>query len=164
MAKPGYGEGFPEQHAAPDPGKKEDPLGQINTPQTDVTMDTDAAAARDNISEPTDMAASNSDSHATVTQTEKDYSTFSPGQKRFIIAMASLAGFFSPLSSSIYFPALSKIATDLHVSDARVNLTVTTYLVRELSTTLWSITIRSRANTAFLDNPGLGAYVRCKHQ
>ena len=63
---------------------------------------------------------------------EAPYTTFTTREKRWIIAMASFASFFSPLSSSIYFPALSTIAHDLNVSDSKVNLTVTTYLVRHV--------------------------------
>jgi hypothetical protein len=36
-----------------------------------------------------------------------DYSSFSLGEKRFIVFMAAFAGFFSPLSANIYFPVSS---------------------------------------------------------
>lgn len=62
----------------------------------------------------------------------RDYSVFTVNQKRAIVAVGSLASFFSPLSSSIYFPALDTIAKALHVSTSKVNLTVTTYLVSAL--------------------------------
>ncbi|RDW56965.1 hypothetical protein BP5796_13032 [Coleophoma crateriformis] len=61
--------------------------------------------------------------------TEGDFSIYSDKQKRWIIVAASFAGFFSPLSSSIYFPALSTIARNLNVTNAKVNLTVTTFLI-----------------------------------
>ncbi|KAJ5626280.1 hypothetical protein N7510_002589 [Penicillium lagena] len=57
------------------------------------------------------------------------YSVFTVGQKRAIVTMGSLAGFFSPLSSSIYLPALDTISHSLHISISQVNLTVTTYLI-----------------------------------
>lgn len=57
------------------------------------------------------------------------FSQFTVAQKRAIVAMGSLASFFSPLSSSIYLPALTTIAGSLHISVSQVNLTVTTYLV-----------------------------------
>lgn len=57
------------------------------------------------------------------------YSQFTVAQKRAIVAMGSLASFFSPLSSSIYLPALNTIANSLRISVSQVNLTVTTYLV-----------------------------------
>ncbi|GIK05324.1 hypothetical protein Aspvir_009431 [Aspergillus viridinutans] len=59
----------------------------------------------------------------------KDFSVFTTNEKRAIVLMGSLAGFFSPLSSSIYFPALDTIASSLHVSITKINLTVTTYLL-----------------------------------
>lgn len=57
------------------------------------------------------------------------YSVYTVNQKRCIILAASLAGFFSPLSSSIYSPVLSTVASDLAVSNTEINLTVTTYMV-----------------------------------
>jgi hypothetical protein len=59
-----------------------------------------------------------------------EYSVFSKNMKRYIVATASFAGFFSPLSSQIYFPALNTLATDLHVSISLINLTLTSYMVR----------------------------------
>ncbi|KAH0347471.1 MFS general substrate transporter, partial [Aureobasidium melanogenum] len=57
------------------------------------------------------------------------YSIFSPTQKKLIVLTASLAGFFSPLSGSIYYPALNTIADDLGITSTKVNLTVTTYMI-----------------------------------
>lgn len=57
------------------------------------------------------------------------YTVFSKNKKRFIILMATMAGFFSPFSANIYFPALNVIAADLHVTNALVNLTLTTYMI-----------------------------------
>lgn len=36
---------------------------------------------------------------------------------------------YSPMSSSIYYPATTEIASDLGVTDSQINLTVTTYLI-----------------------------------
>ena len=60
---------------------------------------------------------------------QKPYSSFTVRQKRGIVFAASLASFFSPMTGAIYFPALTTIANDLHVSDSGINLTVTTYLI-----------------------------------
>ncbi|KAL6249533.1 hypothetical protein RBB50_003386 [Rhinocladiella similis] len=57
------------------------------------------------------------------------YSVFSKNQKRFIVFIASWAGFFSPVSGQIYFPALVPLARDLHVSDSLINLTLTSYMI-----------------------------------
>jgi hypothetical protein len=62
---------------------------------------------------------------------QQEYSQFTVAQKRAIVATGSLASFFSPLSSSIYLPALTSIANSLHISISQVNLTVTTYLVSQ---------------------------------
>lgn len=70
----------------------------------------------------------------------RDFSVFTVGEKRATVAVGSLAAFFSPLSSSIYFPALDTVAKALGVSITKVNLTVTTYLVS--------------GSAALVDNPG----------
>ncbi|THX85877.1 citrate synthase [Aureobasidium pullulans] len=57
------------------------------------------------------------------------YSVFTPTQKKLIVLTASLAGFFSPLSGSIYYPSLNTIAEDLGITATKVNLTVTTYMI-----------------------------------
>lgn len=70
-------------------------------------------------------------SHAAVGASSFDapYSAFSRTQKRWIIALVALAGWFSSLSSFIYFPAIPSIAMDLGESIERINLTVTAYLI-----------------------------------
>lgn len=60
----------------------------------------------------------------------KPYSVFTHGEKRIIIFCAGVCSFLSPISAQIYFPALNAISTDLGVSYDLVNLTITTYLVR----------------------------------
>jgi len=67
----------------------------------------------------TNTAASNAPPH----------SVFTPGQKKFIVFMASWAGFFSPVSANIYFPALNALAADLNVSYTLINLTLTSYMI-----------------------------------
>lgn len=57
------------------------------------------------------------------------YSAFTDNQKRFIVFTASWAGFFSPVSSQIYFPALNTLARELNVSNSLINLTLTSYMV-----------------------------------
>ncbi|EON66096.1 hypothetical protein W97_05339 [Coniosporium apollinis CBS 100218] len=57
------------------------------------------------------------------------YSTFSKKQKQFIVFAVAFAGFFSPLSANIYFPALNSISRDLDVSRELVNLTLTSYMI-----------------------------------
>lgn len=76
-----------------------------------------------------DSQASNALKKTTTSASEKPYSTFTPWQKRFIILAASTGSFISPLTSNIYFPALNTLASDLHVSISKINLTITTYMV-----------------------------------
>lgn len=57
------------------------------------------------------------------------YSVFSDRQRRFIVFMVACAGFFSPLSANIYFPALNALSRDLKVSNELINLTLTSYMI-----------------------------------
>ncbi|KAL8964981.1 MAG: hypothetical protein Q9183_004100, partial [Haloplaca sp. 2 TL-2023] len=57
------------------------------------------------------------------------YTIFTKPAKRWIVFLVALAGFFSPLSANIYFPALDYLGRDLHVSLELINLTITAYLV-----------------------------------
>ncbi|KAL8893268.1 MAG: hypothetical protein Q9192_005436 [Flavoplaca navasiana] len=60
---------------------------------------------------------------------EDPYSTFTKSQKRWIILLIAMAGFFSPLSANIYFPAINYLSRDLSISLELINLTITAYLV-----------------------------------
>lgn len=57
------------------------------------------------------------------------YSVFGRRQRHYIVFMVACAGFFSPLSANIYFPALNSISRDLNVSSDMVNLSLTTYMI-----------------------------------
>ena len=63
------------------------------------------------------------------TEDEEVYSIYRRKAKALIVLTASVTGFLSPLSSTIYFPALSTIAAELRVSDTLINLTITSYMV-----------------------------------
>jgi hypothetical protein len=60
---------------------------------------------------------------------EPPYSIFPKWQRIIFVYVASLAAFISPVSSSIFLPALSYIAADLNTTISKVNLTITTYMV-----------------------------------
>jgi hypothetical protein len=60
---------------------------------------------------------------------EPPFSTYTHTQKKLIVLTISFIGLLSPLSASIYFPAINTLAHDLHVSTSDINLTVTSYLV-----------------------------------
>ena len=57
------------------------------------------------------------------------YSIFSRAQKRWIVFLVAFAGWFSTLSSFIYFPAIPSLAEDLNEPVQKINLTVTSYLL-----------------------------------
>ncbi|KAF2714174.1 MFS general substrate transporter [Pleomassaria siparia CBS 279.74] len=65
----------------------------------------------------------------TVQTNSPPYSVFSKRQKTFIVFLAAWAGFFSPLSANIYFPALTTLAREFNVSSTLLNLTVTSYMI-----------------------------------
>jgi MFS family permease len=62
-------------------------------------------------------------------ESEIPFSIFNTHEKKWISFLASFGAMFSTLSSYIYFPALVPMATDLGVSVALINLTVTSYLI-----------------------------------
>ncbi|KAK3934746.1 putative major facilitator superfamily transporter protein [Diplogelasinospora grovesii] len=57
------------------------------------------------------------------------YSVYTLWEKRLIVLAASISAFFSPLTAQIYLPALPVLASEFHVSDSQINLTVTTYMI-----------------------------------
>jgi multidrug resistance protein len=61
------------------------------------------------------------------------HSVFPKWQRIIYVYIASLAAFTSPVSSSIYYPAMSSLAHDLNVSLTDISLTITTYMVRAAS-------------------------------
>lgn len=89
-----------------------------------MSVDPDQSEEQSDDSHPKDVLK-----RTTTSASDKPYSSFTPWQKRFIILSASVGSFISPLTSNIYLPALTTIASDLHVSISQVNLTITTYMV-----------------------------------
>jgi len=85
-------------------------------------LDRDASPEED--VEPRDLEALR-----TTTTNSPPWSVFTLQQKRFIVLMVAMAGFFSPLTANIYFPALNTLATDFHVSSSVINLTLTSYMI-----------------------------------
>jgi len=57
------------------------------------------------------------------------YSVFDRRTRIFIITMVAFSALISPFAATLYFPALTPLAEQLHVSDSQINLTVTTYMV-----------------------------------
>ncbi|KFY97837.1 hypothetical protein V500_01881 [Pseudogymnoascus sp. VKM F-4518 (FW-2643)] len=65
----------------------------------------------------------------TAVRTGPPYSVFSKKQKQYIVFMVTVAAFISPTSANIYFPALNPLAKDLNVSDALINVTLTSFMI-----------------------------------
>ncbi|KAE8441465.1 hypothetical protein EG329_004921 [Mollisiaceae sp. DMI_Dod_QoI] len=59
----------------------------------------------------------------------EDYSVLTVGQKKLIIMAASVASLFSPMATAIYYPSLNTISKDLNVTNSKINITVTIFLV-----------------------------------
>jgi len=75
------------------------------------------------------MATLDLQQNSTVVDTAAErYSVFTRNEKRYIVFLIALAGWFSTLSSFIYYPVIAFVATDLHTSIRNINLTVTSYL------------------------------------
>ncbi|KAH9988769.1 major facilitator superfamily domain-containing protein [Xylariaceae sp. FL0662B] len=91
--------------------------------QVDSRDDQNAALQRDR---PTENAQP---SQNRENDNDAAHTIFNPWEKRFIVFMASLAGFFSPISANIYFPALNSLTEEYRVSSTLINLTVTLYMI-----------------------------------
>lgn len=89
----------------------------------------DASQQEERTSDHPDTSAIVMAGHAVLATPQLSYSAFSNKQKRSIVALIAFAGWFSSLSSFIYFPAIPFLAADLDVSIERINLTVTAYLI-----------------------------------
>jgi hypothetical protein len=66
----------------------------------------------------------------TLVRPEPPHSVFSKWQRITYVYVASLAAFASPVSSSIYYPAMLTLAKDLNTSLTNINLSITAYVVR----------------------------------
>jgi hypothetical protein len=73
--------------------------------------------------------AEHGDEPKAQSSTAPSHSIFSKQQRVVYVYVASLAAFASPVSSSIYFPAMLMLARDLNTSLLNINLSITTYLV-----------------------------------
>ena len=60
---------------------------------------------------------------------ESPYSAFNSVQKALIAYAASVSAMFSGLSSFIYYPAITALASSMTVSTGKINFTITAYLV-----------------------------------
>jgi len=57
------------------------------------------------------------------------FSVFTSRQKMMTVYIASFVAMVSPLSATLYYPALTTLAADYHVSQSLMQLTITVYQV-----------------------------------
>ncbi|KAI1205823.1 MFS general substrate transporter [Annulohypoxylon truncatum] len=57
------------------------------------------------------------------------YTAFSNSMRWWIVFMNCISAFLSPITANIYFPAIPALSQDLGVSVAKINLTLTTYMI-----------------------------------
>lgn len=121
----GVSDGDFEEHGSFTDAKKK--INKDASPsQPRPTIDPNAITPKDpNV----DIESAPSSTTTTAKPEEPLYSVFPRPTKLFIVAMATLGGFFSPFSTSIYFPAITPLASHFHVSTNLINLTITTYMV-----------------------------------
>jgi hypothetical protein len=60
------------------------------------------------------------------------HSVFPKWQRVVYIYIASLAAFTSPVSNSIYYPAMVTLAEDLDTTITKISFTITSYMVQKL--------------------------------
>ena len=102
-----------QRTASPPRGQNEAEQGQLQT----QGKDEDATRAQQ------------PDQRGTAADNDRPYTYFRERDKLVIILTASFLALISPISASIYLPAINTISQDLHVSITLMNLTITTYMV-----------------------------------
>ncbi|KAJ5583996.1 uncharacterized protein N7459_003796 [Penicillium hispanicum] len=98
------------------------PLGPTTKSQPEAGLESPAE-------HPVDPLEDGSKQPTSTVQCDAPYSVLPHGEKAFVIVAGSFAALISPLSSSIYLPALTSLAREMDVSVSLINLTITTYLV-----------------------------------
>lgn len=64
-----------------------------------------------------------------ATTEEQPFTVFTIWERRWIVFLSAFAGMFSPMSSFIFYPAITAISDGLNVSVGLINLAITTYMV-----------------------------------
>ncbi|KAJ6115458.1 hypothetical protein N7486_001236 [Penicillium sp. IBT 16267x] len=108
--------GSPDAH---DALTSEGVLGNETKPEPWQQGDEDRNSPIENASGPNDNN----------TLSDVPYSVLPAGEKALVIIAGSFAALISPLSSSIYLPAMTSIAQEMDVSVSLINFTITTYLI-----------------------------------
>lgn len=89
--------------------------------ESSTGFDTDTENARASLEKCPEKGGAGAPAHL-----EPLYSVIPRRQRALIVAIVSSAGLCSPLATSIYFPAMTSIATDLKVEVSQINLSITT--------------------------------------
>jgi hypothetical protein len=96
----------------------------LGTTSAALSQHQEAGQDEDDKNQPRDLEAL-----STVQTNSPPYSVFTKKQKAFIVCLTAWAGFFSPLSANIYFPALTTLTKEYNVSSTLMNLTLTSYMI-----------------------------------
>lgn len=113
-------------------GRLRSKLGKPATPSLNTASDGNVIEYTDAVE---NKPAEGSDPPALEAQnkltagTQPVHSAFSKHEKRFIVLMVTMASFFSPLSGQIYYPIMPTLVQNYHLSNALVNLTISTYMI-----------------------------------
>lgn len=105
--------------------KSAEVLAQDNAADSDSPDDTRSCTPP--VTNPSD--AVDPEKGPSLAQPDPPFSVFSQAQKIFIVFIAALTILIPPLTASIYYPVITQLAGELHVSITDINLTITTYLV-----------------------------------
>lgn len=57
------------------------------------------------------------------------YTIFDRRTRIFIVFMVAVSALISPFAATLYYPALNPLAEQLGVSNSKINLSITTYMV-----------------------------------
>ncbi|KAI9476209.1 MAG: major facilitator superfamily domain-containing protein [Benjaminiella poitrasii] len=69
---------------------------------------------------------------------KEPYTVFTTAQLIRFLTICALTGMISPLTASIYMPALNQVQNDLQTTTEHVNLTITVYMIfQAISPTFW---------------------------
>ena len=100
-----------------------------HTDDIEKLADTKDLQVSDMVSEPSNGNTKEAKGTSDHAPPPPPFSIFSDREKTAIAILVSFMAMISPISASIYLPAIPEISKDLKVSVSLVNLTITTYMV-----------------------------------
>lgn len=81
------------------------------------------------VTEPTEVTLKKVEDIEKENDEETPYSIFTSYDRLVLIVILSLIGFWSTISSPIYFPALPTLTSYFHTSSSIMNISVVAYLI-----------------------------------